>query len=1607
MKILIITENFKTGGLETQIMGFCRHLRNSGHEIYLISGIGSRTFPLREIIGHNVLEVDMRPNLPTKEAIQSLNRIASYAKEVEPDIFHLHPFTSIFYGGIAAAILRKPYIVTLHGPLSLTYGYSATYRLFLEIILKDAWKVFCVSKEVSERLKLIVSNCQYVILPNAIDIDRFKPAQYTPDGAVALVLRLDYDKLPGIKHFLKLWAFLPEELRKPVHIFGDGHAKKELERWMDEELVRPDWITLRGHEDNLEKALASGYSAVAGMGRVILEALAMELPAILVGYDGTKGVVNLDNIGHLAYRNFSGRYLPSIEDLRDEDSGKISKGEEERGESILSSGNMDEANTLSKCKIRPPIEERYFPTEEKLRAYLDRGGAEQSVMHMKQILSAVPELAEQDVICDIGCANGAGSKYLSENVKGTVLAFDLWNWPPELLEYNVHQGLDLYNPSTWDIFPEGKTFLLSHTIEHLEDPWAVLDGLIEIKKPSMVVINVPCNEVISEEAKPPEHLHSFNGSELRQWAVKSNAKSLRISNVPIPGTNNLSLIAVFFFERYELSKGAIRLAEEVKIVAQGNERSSLRKWVEENANENTILLPYIKEIQNPGITEYWWTEALLSSIGEADDISLFGDKVFHYLLNNLPQNQSNYHWANLYLAGKLNQTIAEKDSIWNQLNQIIMGRNGLSRQLNQTLAEKESIWNQLNQIIAEKDALSSQVAQLMAERDALSSQVAQVTSEKDNVSHILNGIYTSDFWKVASLYYRVRDRSIVLRRIYNVLKWLKRKIKSSPYPEYLSKFRSYAKRYGIRKAIKKSLLKIIGRDRSKIVISAIEEERDSSISGVYAGGIKDRVSVVLPVYNQVNYLKEAIEGVLNQIYEDIELIVINDGSTDGVEKVLDMYVTHPKVKIFTQENQKLPRALNNGFEHATGEFFTWTSADNIMLPNQIEELVRFLKENPDAEMVFSDYQAINDRGLPLNDPTFRPHNQDKGDRSIMRLPNIVTFENLHDSGDNFIGPSFMYRRHVAKIIGDYAHDTFGGEDYDYWLRLNSLFKIKHLNKILYKYRVHENTLNARAKELNLFENIRRLLERDRLRRDFYQKGFNIIWVGFERQSGQLDVDDKILLVFKYSLKKDSEAIKNLGRSNVASVCVVDAEMDEYSIDDEILKVSDYIITTDLDNFDVLYPLYGNKLFNVGNIEGNLELLVKMANSNLFNRKMKLSYEKKPASIYFENRRLNIAFQVENFDKGGLEQDVYDLATHIDRERFNLCGVIVVNRVGLMGDKLKSKGIDVQQVNNNLDAYKSVLKNKKIDIVNSHYSYFGLDKASELGIGVIETVQNNYTWLDSEKIKEINYLSKIDKYIAVSKQVRNYHRRRFGIPSGRIEVIPNGLNLEGLNETGRSKFTRNSLGYNESHFIFLNVASFNGIKCHHLMISAVKELIGNYPNIKLIFIGDILDRGLYNDIWGRIKAEALEGNIKIMDFLDRPQLKDIYLMADCFILPSIQEGWSVAAMEAMYFSLPLILTDIGSARDIIDNNDIGIIVQNPYRDILNLSPHDLVELSKPRSSGNLSDLKKAMLTIYKNRELWEEKGRKGRDKVLNEFSIEKMVKRYEEQFIRTYYLYRKE
>jgi glycosyltransferase involved in cell wall biosynthesis len=255
------------------------------------------------------------------------------------------------------------------------------------------------------------------------------------------------------------------------------------------------------------------------------------------------------------------------------------------------------------------------------------------------------------------------------------------------------------------------------------------------------------------------------------------------------------------------------------------------------------------------------------------------------------------------------------------------------------------------------------------------------------------------------------------------------------------------------------------------------------------------ISVVLPVYNGAPFVAASIESVLNQTYLDFELIVVDDGSTDETPAILEKYLIDPRVRVIRQPNRKLPAALNTGFAEARGEFSTWTSADNVMRPAMLTELAEFLNSNPDAEMVYADYELIDASGRPALDTDFCRIYQTPEGSNRLHLP--------YDAGElnfvqnNYIGGCFLYRAWAGRAVGEYSTDCFGFEDYDFWLRMNALFRVAHLGcrDVLYSYRLHDASLTAREKELRVAERTRYYLPLDEERRRFFASSFDVTLAG--------------------------------------------------------------------------------------------------------------------------------------------------------------------------------------------------------------------------------------------------------------------------------------------------------------------------------------------------------------------------------------------------------------------------------------------------------------------------------------------------------------------------------
>lgn len=124
-------------------------------------------------------------------------------------------------------------------------------------------------------------------------------------------------------------------------------------------------------------------------------------------------------------------------------------------------------------------------------------------------------------------------------------------------------------------------------------------------------------------------------------------------------------------------------------------------------------------------------------------------------------------------------------------------------------------------------------------------------------------------------------------------------------------------------------------------------------------------SVILPVYNGERFLKEAIGSVFAQTYQDWELVIIDDGSTDGTPQLLLQYQDHPKIQVLRQENQGVSAARNAGMKQAKGNYYTFLDADDIWKENHLAVLAEMIGQYPDAGFygTFSETHLVNGKVL--------------------------------------------------------------------------------------------------------------------------------------------------------------------------------------------------------------------------------------------------------------------------------------------------------------------------------------------------------------------------------------------------------------------------------------------------------------------------------------------------------------------------------------------------------------------------------------------------------------------------------------------------------------------
>lgn len=201
------------------------------------------------------------------------------------------------------------------------------------------------------------------------------------------------------------------------------------------------------------------------------------------------------------------------------------------------------------------------------------------------------------------------------------------------------------------------------------------------------------------------------------------------------------------------------------------------------------------------------------------------------------------------------------------------------------------------------------------------------------------------------------------------------------------------------------------------------------------------VSIVLPTRNRLQRLPGAIESCLGQSYRCLELIVVDDGSTDDTPSCVAAFADgDSRVRYLRNDpSRRLPGALNRGFSIATGEYWTWTSDDNRFEPDAIQVMLEAMQHDECVSLVYCDYWEVDESA---------------GTTRLVTLPEP---DRLWEQA--CVGACFLYRASVAGAVGPYDEKLFLAEDYDYWLRIASVGRIQHLSGVApYRYTLHEGAL---------------------------------------------------------------------------------------------------------------------------------------------------------------------------------------------------------------------------------------------------------------------------------------------------------------------------------------------------------------------------------------------------------------------------------------------------------------------------------------------------------------------------------------------------------------------
>ncbi len=225
-----------------------------------------------------------------------------------------------------------------------------------------------------------------------------------------------------------------------------------------------------------------------------------------------------------------------------------------------------------------------------------------------------------------------------------------------------------------------------------------------------------------------------------------------------------------------------------------------------------------------------------------------------------------------------------------------------------------------------------------------------------------------------------------------------------------------------------------------------------------------RVSVIMATHNQASFIQESLNSIFQQGFRDYEIIVVNDGSTDDTEDVLEPY--RDRIRYFKQPNSGPAAAHNLGLRHSLGELIAFLNSDDLWMPGKLEAQVGYMDEHPEVGLVHGDYVRIDARGRAMGPSIHTEH------------PPSLTLEQIVRHNTIGIATVIVRRKWLDRVSG-LDPDSTPTEDLDLWIRLAQAgCPFGYLPQVIGKWRRHPASISkSRSRVLKAHIRILRGLER--------------------------------------------------------------------------------------------------------------------------------------------------------------------------------------------------------------------------------------------------------------------------------------------------------------------------------------------------------------------------------------------------------------------------------------------------------------------------------------------------------------------------------------------------